>query len=90
MLVQLRESGAFDGIVGVVFGDMKGCSPPLSASFTLEDVILDALDGLDIPVALGLSSGHASSPAVTLPLGASARLSCGAEARLEVLEPAVS
>lgn len=90
MLRQLRETGAFDGVVGVVFGDMKGCTPPFSASFTLEDVILDALDGLEVPVALGLSSGHASGPAVTLPLGVSGRLSCGTEARLEVLEPAVS
>ena len=90
MLLQLRESGGFDGVVGVVFGDMKGCAPPFSASFTLEDVILDALDGLDVPIALGLSSGHASSPAITLPLGVPARLSCGTEARLEILEPAVS
>jgi muramoyltetrapeptide carboxypeptidase len=90
MIRQLRETGAFDGVVGVVFGDMKGCAPPFSASFSLEDVILDALDGLDVPIALGLSSGHASGPAVTLPFGVSARLSCGPEARLEVLESAVS
>jgi muramoyltetrapeptide carboxypeptidase len=90
MLYQLRESGAFAGVVGVVFGDMKGCAPPLSATFSLEDVILEALSGLDVPIALGLSSGHASSAAVTLPLGVPARLSCGAEACLEVLEPAVT
>jgi muramoyltetrapeptide carboxypeptidase len=90
MLRQLRESGAFEDVVGVVFGDMKGCSPPLSAAFSLEDVILEALEGLDVPIALGLSSGHASGAAVTLPLGVVARLTCGAEAALEVVEPAVS
>jgi muramoyltetrapeptide carboxypeptidase len=90
MLVQLRESGAFASVVGIVFGDMKGCSPPIAGDYALEDVILDALDGLDVPIALGLSSGHASGPAVTLPLGVQARLVSGADARLEVLEAAVT
>ena len=90
MLVQLRESGAFDGAAGIVFGDMKGCAPPMLADYALEDVILDALAGLDVPIALGLSSGHAAGPAVTLPLGVRARLTVGAETRLEILEAAVS
>jgi muramoyltetrapeptide carboxypeptidase len=91
MLLQLRESGALLGVRGVVFGDMKGCNPPTAADWTLEDVILEALAGLDVPIALGLSSGHASSPNVTLPLGVRARLSAHAgEARFELLESAVS
>lgn len=91
MLLQLRQSGALVGVRGIVFGDMKGCNPPASVDWTLEDVILEALDGLDVPIALGLSSGHASSPNVTLPLGVRTRLSChGGEARFEVLESAVS
>ena len=89
MLLQLRESGAFDSVVGVVFGDMKGCSPRREASFTLDEVLLDALEGLDIPVALGLSSGHTMAPTVTLPLGVRGRLVCDGEARFEVLEDAV-
>lgn len=90
MLLQLRASGALDGVRGVVFGDMKGCAPGLDADYTLEDVLLEALEGLEVPIALGLSSGHASSPSVTLPLGVPARLSCrGDEARFEVLEAAV-
>ena len=89
LLLQLRESGALAGVRGIVFGDMKGCAPPMAADFSLEDVILEALDGLDVPVALGLSSGHTSSPNVTLPLGVRARLACGESARFEVLEPAV-
>jgi muramoyltetrapeptide carboxypeptidase len=91
MLLQLRQSGAFEGVRGIVFGDMKGCNPPAGADFTLEDVLRDALDGLDVPIAIGLSSGHASSPNVTLPLGVAARLVCHAEeARFEVLEGAVA
>jgi muramoyltetrapeptide carboxypeptidase len=90
MLLQLRESGGLAGVAGIVFGDMKGCAPPIRADFGLEEVILEALSGLEIPIALGLSSGHASSPAVTLPLGVRARLHCGSETRLEIMEPAVS
>ena len=90
-LMQLRQTGALEGVRGIVFGDMNGCSPAMDAGYGLEDVLLQSLDGLAIPVALGLSSGHTRSPGVTLPLGVRARLECGAaEARFEVLEPAVS
>ena len=91
MLRQLRQAGAFAGLRGIVFGDMKGCAPKADEGYTLEAVILDALEGLSVPVALGLSSGHTANPAVTLPLGARARLSCtSASARFEVLEPALA
>jgi muramoyltetrapeptide carboxypeptidase len=90
MLMQLRQSGALAGVRGIVFGDMKGCSPSLDAGYGLEDVLLDSLAGLDVPIALGLSSGHTSSPNVTLPLGVRVRLACGTDARFEVLEAAVS
>ena len=91
MLRQLRHSGAFAGLRGVVFGDMRGCAPKLDEGYTLEEVILEALDGLEVPVALGLSSGHTANPAVSLPLGIRARLrGDGASAEFEVLEPAVA
>jgi muramoyltetrapeptide carboxypeptidase len=90
MLLQLRESGAFAGVRGVVFGDMKGCAPRLDEPYLLEGVLLEALEDLGVPVALGLSSGHSSSPAVTLPLGVRARLRCAEGASFEVLEAAVS
>lgn len=90
MLRQLRDSGALAGVKGIVFGDMKGCSPRLDADYTLEDVVKEALEGLAVPVALGLSSGHSTGPNVTLPLGVPARLACAADrARFELLEPAV-
>lgn len=90
LLLQLRFSEAFDSVAGIVFGDMKGCAPALAADYSLEDVILEALAGLDVPIALGLSSGHTTHPSVTLPLGVQARLVCGDDARFEVLEAAVS
>jgi len=73
-----------------VFGDMKGCSPRLDADYTLEDVVKGALEGLDVPVAIGLSSGHSTGPNVTLPFGVRARLACTADqARFELMEAAV-
>jgi muramoyltetrapeptide carboxypeptidase len=90
MLRQLRASGALQGVAGVVFGDMKGCAPGFDEDYTLEDVLLEALAGLDVPVALGLSSGHTTLPNVTLPLGVRARLACvNGEARLAVQEAPV-
>lgn len=91
MLLQMRESAAFDGVRGLVFGEMRGCTPGSEADFALEEVLLDALDGLHIPVAFGLSSGHTSRPSITLPLGVSARLSCTrSEAAFELSEVAVA
>jgi muramoyltetrapeptide carboxypeptidase len=90
LLCQLREAGAFDRVRGIVFGDMKGCSPSVNDDYGLEDVLLSALEGLDIPIALGLSSGHTSSPMITLPFGVRARLDCGESADFRVLESAVS
>jgi len=90
MIRQLRASGALAGVRGVVFGEMRGCAPRLGEDYRLEDVLLEALDGLEVPVALGLSSGHANSPAVALPLGVAALLDCGDGARFEVREPGVA
>jgi muramoyltetrapeptide carboxypeptidase len=88
-LHQLRASGAFAGARGVVFGDMQGCNPNHGSEYTLVDILLDALAGLDVPIAMGLSSGHTRNPNVTLPFGARARLACGDDARLEILEASV-
>jgi muramoyltetrapeptide carboxypeptidase len=90
MLRQLRSSGALASVKGIVFGDLRGCSPVLEAGFSLEEVLLQALEGLDVPIALGLSSGHTASPNVTLPLGARARLECSERASFRVLESAVA
>jgi muramoyltetrapeptide carboxypeptidase len=90
MLFQLRQSGALDNLKGVVFGDMKGCAPKADEDYELDDVLRQALDGLGVPIALGLSSGHTAADAISLPLGVRARLTAEDDARLEVLEPAVA
>jgi muramoyltetrapeptide carboxypeptidase len=90
MLAQLRLAGAFENVRGIVFGEMKGCGTAAGEDYTLQEVLLEALSGLDVPVAIGLSSGHVNGPNVSLPLGVRARLACGAEGLLEVLESAVA
>lgn len=91
MLRQLRAAGAFAGVRGVVLGDFPRCSPALDASYSLEQVILEALHGLEVPIALGLSTGHTPHPNVTLPLGVQARLECNGErAEFRILEAGVA
>jgi muramoyltetrapeptide carboxypeptidase len=90
-LGQLAQAGALARVKGVVLGDFRGCSPALDADYTLEDVVLEALGTFKGPVALGLSSGHTRNPNVALPLGVTARLSCGSgRALFEVLEEPVA
>jgi muramoyltetrapeptide carboxypeptidase len=51
---------------------------------------LGALDGLDIPIAIGLRSGHVSRQNVTLTFGVEAELVLADEPTLKILEPAVT
>jgi muramoyltetrapeptide carboxypeptidase len=51
---------------------------------------LSALDGLDIPIAIGLRSGHVSRQNVTLTFGVAAELNLADEPTLTLLDPAVT
>lgn len=82
MLTQLRQAGAFDGVAGVVFGEMVGCSATPGEAVSVRDVIRDAFERAPFPVAFGLPSGHGAGT-VTLPLGVRAQL---AGERLTLLE----
>jgi muramoyltetrapeptide carboxypeptidase len=86
MLWQLRAAGKLAGVCGIIFGEMidHGAAPDL-----LDLAILSALDGLDIPIAIGLRSGHVSRQNVTLTFGVEAELSLANEPKLTLLEPAV-
>jgi muramoyltetrapeptide carboxypeptidase len=89
MLWQLRQAGKLNGVRGIVFGEMLDCTSPGAPANLLEDSILSALDGLDIPIAIGLRSGHVSRQNVTLIFGIEAELRAGDEVQLALLEPAV-
>lgn len=75
MLMQLKLAGKFDGVRGIVFGEMIDCDEPGAPSLMLQDVILRILGDLAIPIAFGLKSGHVTSGALTLPIGVRAKLS---------------
>ena len=89
MLWQLREAGKLDGVHGIVFGEMLDCVSPGAQPELLEETILSALDGLEVPIAMGLRSGHVSRQNVTLTFGVQAGLAVGEETSLHVRESAV-
>ena len=89
MLWQLRNAGKLEGVRGIVFGEMLDCASPGAHASLLEEAILSALDGLDVPIAIGLRSGHVSRENVTLTFGVEAELAVGDTASLHILEPAV-
>jgi muramoyltetrapeptide carboxypeptidase len=88
LLWQLRKAGKFEGVTGIVFGEMMGCADN-GAPGMLEDGILSALDGIDVPIGFGLRSGHVSRQNVTLTFGVEAELDLGTKARLSLREAAV-
>jgi muramoyltetrapeptide carboxypeptidase len=77
MLMHLKLAGKFDGVKGIVFGEMIDCAEPGSLDYTLQQVIVRILCDLHIPIAFGLKSGHVSSGSITLPFGVQARLAVG-------------
>ena len=90
MLWQMRHAGKLEGVRGILFGEMLDCTSPGAPENLLENAILSALEGIDVPIALGLRSGHVSRENVTLIFGIEAELQAGEEAHLALLEPAVN
>ncbi|HVZ60441.1 MAG TPA: LD-carboxypeptidase [Terriglobales bacterium] len=91
MLMQLRLAGKFEGVRGIVFGEMLDCIQVANQGYTLQQVVRRVVGDLGIPVAYGLSSGHVARENITLPLGVRASLSVGGEnAELRILEPATA
>jgi muramoyltetrapeptide carboxypeptidase len=90
MLWQLRAAGKLSGVCGIVFGEMLECASTGTGPDLLDQAILGALDGFDGPIAIGLRSGHVSRQNVTLTFGVEAELMAGEEARLNLLEAAVT
>lgn len=86
MLFHLREAGKFQDVRGILFGEMRDCVQHPDQGYSLEDVILRVLHGIEAPIAYGLRSGHTGGGNICLPLGVRARL---ADDRLEILEPSV-
>jgi muramoyltetrapeptide carboxypeptidase len=89
MLWQLRQAGKFEGVRGIIFGEMLDCASPGASATLLDEVILGVFEDFDGPIAIGLRSGHVSHENVTLTFGVEAELRIDKEATLEMIEPAV-
>jgi len=91
MLMQLRLAGRFDGVRGIVFGEMLDCVQTAGQGYTLEEVVTRIVGDLGVPVAFGVRSGHVTSGNITLPFGVRAKLTVGGDkVALRILESAVS
>ncbi len=89
MLTQLAQSGLLARAAAVVFGELPGCDEP-GGTPTARAAVADVLRDFPGPVLFGLSSGHTTRPALTLPLGVRARVVGGPQPRLLIEEAAVS
>ncbi len=58
MLQQLADAGVLDRVAGVAVGQLVDCRLPANATFTLQDVRLDHLGRLGVPVVGELPIGH--------------------------------
>jgi muramoyltetrapeptide carboxypeptidase len=74
MLRHMKLAGKFEGVTGIVFGEMLDCASPGAPIDLLERVILTVLDWFPGPIAYGLRSGHVSRSNVTLPMGVQSEL----------------
>lgn len=91
MLRQMILAGKFEGARGFIFGEMLHCEQPGADQDLLEQVIVRVLQNFNVPIAIGLRSGHVSGGNMTLPLGIEAELNLdNDQPQLRYLEPAVS
>ncbi|GDX82427.1 peptidase S66 [Deltaproteobacteria bacterium] len=77
LLVQLRDSGALNGAIGLVLGDFLDANVPADAAWSLDDVFRDVLGPLGLPILRGVPIGHGKTN-LAFPLGAPAALEHGA------------
>lgn len=84
MLWQLRQAGKFEGVCGVVFGEMLDCVSPGAPANLLDEVIVHAFADIPVPIAIGLRSGHVSRQNVTLTFGVEAELDLTANPQLNL------
>ena len=74
LLRQMVLAGKFEGVTGIIFGEMLDCVAPGQQAGMLDEVILRVLDWFQGPIAIGLRSGHVSRRNVTLAFGIEAEL----------------
>jgi muramoyltetrapeptide carboxypeptidase len=90
LLWQLQQAGKFSRVRGVIFGEMTDCVSPSAPTDLLEQTILHIFRDIDVPIGMGLRSGHVSHQNVTLTFGVKAELDLGKALQLRLLEAAVA
>jgi muramoyltetrapeptide carboxypeptidase len=89
MLMQLKMAAKFEGVRGIIFGEMLDCAQSTNQGYALQQVVTRLVGDLGVPVAFGVRSGHVTSGNITLPFGVQARLIVRAEkVELKILEAA--
>jgi muramoyltetrapeptide carboxypeptidase len=88
MLLQLRGAGKLAGLAGVGIGDVSTCHDPKYPSPEAEEVILEVLRPLRVPLVLGLPFGHTPRNRAW-PFGARATID-GRRGEVRVLEAGVA
>ena len=91
MMTHLKQAGKFEGVRGVVFGEMLNCMQHPNQGYTLEEVLVDLLGEFAFPILYGFPTGHTSRPNVIVPFGVRARLELASSTApvFELLESAV-
>ncbi len=91
MLMQLKLARKFEGVRGIVFGQMLDCVQSVNQGYTLQEVVMRVVGELGVPVAYGVRSGHVTGSNITLPIGVRAGMMVrGGMVKLEILEAAVT
>ena len=88
MLRQMLLAGTFEGVSGIVFGEMLDCVSPGADPALLEEVILNVLQEFRGPIGIGLRSGHVSHRNVTLVFGIPVQLELTNQPSLRFMESA--
>ena len=70
-LVQLKMTGKFENIKGLIFGRMIKCIDSSGKKYTVKKVLSDILEDVNVPIVYGFPSGHKlpGDINVTLPFG---------------------
>jgi muramoyltetrapeptide carboxypeptidase len=69
---------------------MLNCINRPDQGYTLEEVVLDILEGTTFPILYGFPTGHTTHPNVVVPFGVRAKLSLGDNPEFQTLESAVT
>ncbi len=87
MLTHLKRAGLLDGLHGFIFGDCHDCPRPRADHFTLEEILRQHIEPLEIPAVMGVSISHGDDN-FTIPIGVHGKLNAD-RGLFSLTEPAV-